>query len=61
MKNQKGYGHCFKCGGDLELIEDNDWMGEFGGIKDTSFLICTKCKQVNNWHEKEQWLKKKTK
>ena len=44
--------HCFKCGGELEVIEDND------GRDDLSCLRCVKCGQENNWYEKEQWEKK---
>ena len=46
---------CFKCGGLLMVIEDYDF-DEMGCV-DTSFLVCEKCGQVNNWKEKERWLK----
>jgi len=51
--------YCFKCGGELEVIEDIDF-GE-NGWSDTSWLRCKKCGQRNNWWEKEQWEKKKKK
>jgi len=58
MKKKIKENRCFKCGGKLELIEDNDWMGKYGGMKNTSWMRCTKCGKTNNWYEKEQWLKK---
>jgi len=53
--------HCFKCSGELEIIEDCDWDCDEGGchMADSSYLKCVKCGQRNNWWEKEQWLKKK--
>ena len=46
---------CFKCGGELTIIEDYDF--DETGCVNASFLVCEKCGQVNNWTEKEKWLK----
>ena len=43
---------CFKCGGELEIHEEND------GRDDISWLRCKKCGQRNNWWEKKEWEKK---
>ena len=52
---------CFKCGGKLEIIENYEWMGKYGGMKNTKWMRCTKCGQTNNWYEKEQWEEKNAK
>lgn len=51
--------YCFKCGGELEIVEDIDF--DETGCVNTSWLRCIECGQRNNWYEKEQWLKKQRK
>lgn len=42
--------YCFKCGGELEIVEDCSWDGD--KLVDVSYLRCKKCGQKNNWSEK---------
>jgi len=52
IDNIPEYGNCFKCDGELEVMEEND------GVDDISWVRCVKCGQRNNWWEKKEWEKK---